>query len=200
MPKKKTQISLPENSFLATSRSGWRGWLSANHQESNGVWLVTYKKASGKPRLEYSESVEEALCFGWVDSLPRKLDEERSMLYFAPRKSGSGWSALNKQRVESLIQSGLMMPAGLAKIEAAKKDGTWSKLDEVEALTVPDDLRKELRKYDHATKFFEAFPKSAKRGILEWILNAKRPETRQKRIAETARLASNNERANQWKR
>ena len=200
MPKKKTQFSLPEHSFQATSRSCWRGWLSANHQESSGVWLITYKKASGKPRLEYSESVEEALCFGWVDSLPRKLDEERSMLYFAPRKNGSGWSALNKQRVESLIQNGLMMPAGLAKVEAAKKDGTWSKLDDVDALVIPDDLRAELRKHEHANKFFEAFPKSVKRGILEWILNAKRQETRLKRIAETARLASNNERANQWKR
>jgi len=191
---------LPENSFLATSRSAWRGWLSAYHQESKGVWLITYKKASGKPRLEYSESVEEALCFGWVDSLPRKLDEERSMLYFAPRKSGSGWSALNKLRVESLIQGGLMMPAGLAKIEAAKRDGTWSKLDEVDALVVPDDLLAELKRYENANDFFEAFPKSVKRGILEWILNAKRPETRQKRISETARLANRNERANQWRR
>ncbi len=191
---------LPENSFLATSRSAWRGWLSAYHQESKGVWLITYKKASGKPRLEYSESVEEALCFGWVDSLPRKLDEERSMLYFAPRKSGSGWSALNKRRVESLIQGGLMMPAGLAKIEAAKRDGTWSKLDEVDALVVPDDLRAELKRYENANDFFEAFPKSVKRGILEWILNAKRPETRQKRISETARLANRNEPANQWRR
>lgn len=191
---------LPENSFLATSRSAWRGWLSAYHQESKGVWLITYKRASGKPRLEYSESVEEALCFGWVDSLPRKLDEERSMLYFAPRKSGSGWSALNKRRVESLIQGGLVMPAGLAKIEAAKRDGTWSKLDEVDALVVPDDLRAELKRYENANDFFEAFPKSVKRGILEWILNAKRPETRQKRISETARLANRNERANQWRR
>ncbi len=93
-----------------------------------------------------------------------------------------------------------MMPAGLAKVEAAKKDGTWSKLDEVEALMVPDDLLVELRRYEHAAKFFEAFPKSVKRGILEWILNAKRPETRHKRISETARMADVNERANQWRR
>ncbi len=93
-----------------------------------------------------------------------------------------------------------MMPAGLAKIEAAKRDGTWSKLDEVDALVVPDDLRAELKRYENANDFFEAFPKSVKRGILEWILNAKRPETRQKRISETARLANRNERANQWSR
>ncbi len=200
MAKKKRVSSLPENSFLAKSRDDWRVWLSSHHQTSQGIWLVTFRKGRGRPRLEYSDAVEEALCFGWVDSLPRKLDDDRTMLYFAPRKKGSGWSALNKQRVERLMREGLMMPAGLAKVEAAKKDGTWSKLDEVEALVVPDDLLVELRRYEHAAKFFEAFPKSVKRGILEWILNAKRPETRHKRISETARMADVNERANQWRR
>lgn len=190
----------PDNSFLARSRGEWRNWLAKYHANSAGVWLITFKKSSGKPRLEYAEAVEEALCFGWVDSLPRKLDDERTMLYFAPRKKGSGWSALNKQRVEKLISEGLLMPAGLAKIEAAKQDGTWSKLDEVESLAIPDDLYSALANYPNATKHFNAFPKSVKRGILEWILNAKRAETRMKRIAETARLAEGNERANQWKR
>lgn len=122
------------------------------------------------------------------------------MLYFAPRKAGSGWSALNKQRIDKLQEQGLLTPAGVAKIEAAKNDGSWSKLDEVEMLAIPDDMRLEMKKYQNATQYFEAFPKSAKRGILEWISNAKRPETRRKRVEETARLADINERANQWKR
>ena len=200
MSKTTNAATPPDNSFLVKSREEWRDWLAKNHTNSTGVWLITFKKSSGQPRLEYAEAVEEALCFGWVDSLPRKLDDERTMLYFAPRKKGSGWSALNKQRVEKLIREGLLMPAGLTKIEAAKQDGTWSKLDDVESLVIPDDLCSALATYPNGTKYFNAFPKSVKRGILEWIRNAKRAETRQKRIAETARLADVNKRANQWKR
>lgn len=200
MAKKQADGVVPQNSFLAPTRKSWRKWLDMNHSRSEGVWLITYKKASGKPHLEYSAAVEEALCFGWIDSLPRKLDDQRTMLYFAPRKAGSGWSALNKQRIEKLHEQGLLTLAGIAKIEAAKRDGSWSKLDKVETLAIPDDLCTELKKYANATQYFDAFPKSAKRGILEWISNAKRPETRRKRVEETARLADVNERANQWKR
>lgn len=200
MAKKQADGLVPQNSFLARTREAWRKWLETNHSRSEGVWLITYKKASGKPHLEYSAAVEEALCFGWIDSLPRKLDDQRTMLYFAPRKAGSGWSALNKQRIEKLERLGLLAMAGIAKIEAAKRDGSWSKLDDVETLAIPDDLCTEMKKYKNATAYFDAFPKSAKRGILEWISNAKRPETRRKRVEETARLADMNERANQWKR
>ena len=200
MAKKVVENALPQNYYVAKTRKGWRTWLAKNHEQTSGVWLITYKKSSGQPHLAYAAAVEEALCFGWIDSLPRKLDEQRTMLYFAPRKAGSGWSALNKQRIENLQEQGLLTPAGIAKIEAAKKDGSWSKLDEVEMLAIPDDLRLEMEKYLNATQYFEAFPKSAKRGILEWISNAKRPETRRKRVEETARLADINERANQWKR
>lgn len=161
--------------------------------------MITFKKATGKPRVEYNEAVEEALCFGWVDSKPNKLDDERSMLWFAPRKGGSGWSKPNKERVMRMISAGLMMPAGLAKIEAAKRDGTWTMLDAVEALEIPDDLAKALKAFKSAAKF-EAFPRSVKRGILEWILQAKKAETRAKRIEETARLAAENVRANQWRK
>lgn len=149
--------------------------------------------------MEYDDAVEEALCFGWVDSKPKKLDEERAMLWFAPRKAKTGWSALNKQRVQRLIELGLMQPAGLAKVEAAKADGTWSLLDAVDALAVPDDLAFALGKFPDAAKNFEGFPRSAKRAILEWIQGAKRAETRAKRIEEAALLASRNERANQWR-
>ena len=190
----------PKNSFLAETRSEWRAWLAENHARSAGVWLITYKKGSGKPRLTYGESVEEALCFGWVDSKPRKLDDERTMLWFAPRKPGSGWSALNKERVQRMIVQGLMAPAGMTKVEAAQQDGSWNALDAVEALEIPPDLETALASHGSARQNFDAFPRSVKRGILEWIVNAKRPATRARRVEETARLAGENVRANQWRR
>ena len=170
-----------------------------NHRRTNGVWLVSYKKASGKPRFEYNEAVEEALCFGWVDSKPNKLDEERSLLWFAPRKPGTGWSRPNKERIERLTQAGLMEIAGLRKVEQAKRDGSWTKLDAVEDLQIPTDLHDALAALPPAMEHFAAFPKSVKRGILEWITNAKTSSTRIKRIDETAVLARQNKRANQWR-
>jgi uncharacterized protein YdeI (YjbR/CyaY-like superfamily) len=161
--------------------------------------LVSYKKATGKARFDYDEAVEEALCFGWVDSKGNKLDDERSMLWFAPRQSGSGWSRPNKQRIERMIEAGLMMPTGLAKIEAAKRDGSWTALDAIEALEIPPDLDRALQVNPIADRYFQAFPRSVKRAILEWIANAKKPETRARRIEETARLAAQNLRANQWR-
>jgi len=161
--------------------------------------MISYKQATGKPRVEYAESVEEALCFGWVDSKGNKLDDERSMLWFAPRKRGSGWARPNKERIERLIAAGLMAPAGLAKIDAAKADGTWTLLDSVENLEVPDDLAAALDRFSAARANFEAFPRSARRGILEWIVQAKTAATRAKRVEETARLAQENQRANQWR-
>lgn len=189
----------PPNSTHPKSRAAWRQWLEENHTRAEGVWLISYKKATGKPRFEYAEAVEEALCFGWIDSKPNKLDDERSMLWFAPRKSGTGWSKPNKERVEKMLKAGLMAPAGLAKVEAAKKDGSWAALDAVEALEIPPDLAKALKANKTAKDYFEAFPRSVKRGILEWILNAKKPETRAKRVEETVRLAEKNTRANQWR-
>jgi len=188
----------PKNSIHPKTRAEWRLWLEQNQTRTEGVWLISYKKGTGKPRMDYDETVEEALCFGWVDSKPNKLDDERSMLWFAPRKPGSGWSKPNKERVEKLIQNGLMSPAGLQKVEAAKKDGSWNALDSVEALEIPVDLAKALVANLTAQMYFEAFPRSVKRGILEWINNAKKPETRQKRIVETVESAARNIRANQW--
>lgn len=184
--------------FYAENRATWRQWLTENHDRVTGVWLIYNKKGSGQPHLPYDEAVEEALCFGWVDSKPGKVDAVRSRLYFAPRKPGSGWSAPNKARIERLTAAGLMMPAGLDKVAAAQADGSWSMLDGVEALEIPSDLLAALRQYPQAEVYFNGFPRSVKRGILEWILQAKRPETRAKRIAETAQLASQNQRANQW--
>lgn len=184
--------------FYARSRAEWRAWLADNHRTAPGVWLISSKKSTGQPRVEYDEAVEEALCFGWIDSLPRKLDDERSMLLFTPRKPKSGWSKLNKTRVDKLLAAGLMTEAGLQKIELAKKNGAWTSLDAVEALTVPPDLQAALDANPTARGHFEQFSKSARKGILQWIESAKRPETRQKRIEETVMLAAKNEKANQY--
>jgi uncharacterized protein YdeI (YjbR/CyaY-like superfamily) len=169
--------------------------LEQNHTRPEGVWLISYKQATGKARVTYEESVEEALCFGWIDSKGNKLDEERTMLWFAPRKPGSGWSAPNKRRLEALMAAGRMAPAGLAKIEAAKQDGSWSALDAVEALEIPPDLQEALTANPSAQQYFDAFPRSVKRAILAWISSAKRVETRASRIEESARLAAQNVRA-----
>ncbi len=191
---------IPENATQPEDRESWRSWLIEHHDKAKGVWLILFKKGSGRQTYTFDEAVEEALCFGWIDSLPRKLDASRSMLYFAPRKTGSGWSRVNKERLARMEAAGKMMPAGIAKIQAAKADGSWAKLDAVENLEIPDDLSAAFDKYPSSRDYFEAFPRSVKRGILEWILNAKREQTRAKRIEETARLAANNERANQWPR
>jgi len=191
--------NLPPNSVHPKSRAEWRKWLEKNHTRNEGVWLISYKKATGKPRVDYDESVEEALCFGWIDSKGNKLDDERSMLWFAPRKAGTGWSKLNKERVARLSKAKRLAPAGLAKINAAKKDGSWNALDAVEALEIPSDLEEAFSKSETARGYFEAFPRSVKRAILEWISSAKKSETRAKRIEETVTKAEQNIRANQWR-
>lgn len=161
--------------------------------------MVTYKKDTGKPRVAYSEAVEEALCFGWIDSRPNALDAERSMLLFTPRKAGSEWSRINKARVESLMAAGRMKPAGIEKVEAAKRDGSWNALDAVEALELPEDLVAALEEHPEAERHFAAFPRGSRKIILGWVLRARRPETRQRRIRETVELAAKNLRAGQWK-
>ncbi len=183
----------------AETREAWRDWLAEHHAAASGAWLVSWKQATGRPSVGYDAAVEEALCVGWVDSLPRSLDDERSMLYFAPRKPRSGWSRPNKERVARLTAAGRMRPAGQAVVDAAQADGSWSLLDEVENLVVPDDLRAALDAHAGAADHWEAFPRSAKRGILEWIVQAKRSATRTWRVEETARLAARNERATQWR-
>lgn len=180
------------------TRTAWREWLGTHHARETGAWAVTWRKATGRSAPAYDELVEEALCVGWVDSIQRKLDDERTMLRFSPRKARSGWARPNKQRVERLLAAGLVLPAGQAAIDRAKADGSWSLLDDVEDLVVPDDLATALASAPPAAEEFAAFPRSAKRGILEWIVQAKRPETRARRVAETAELAQRGQRANQW--
>ena len=188
---------MPPNAVHPLTRDEWRAWLEEHHTRREGVWLVSYKKATGQPRVEYEAAVEEALCFGWIDSKGAKLDDERTMLWFAPRKPRTGWSRSNKERVERLMADGLLAPAGLAKIEAAKEDGSWYALDAVENLAIPPDLAAALARFELAEQHFAAFPRSVKRAILAWIASARRPETRAHRVEETARLAAENRRANQ---
>ena len=181
------------------SRSALRGWLAEHHATSTGVWLANHKKGSGKPRLEYAEIVEEALCFGWIDSKPNPLDDERSLLWISPRKPRSGWSRINKERVAKLERDGLMTDAGRAAVAEGQRNGAWSALDAVERLEVPDDLATALRASPDAARHFDAFPPSSKKIILTWIASAKRPETRERRIAETVDLAARNIRANHYR-
>ena len=181
------------------SRAELRTWLTAHHGRATGVWLVTHKKDQGALYVPYEHVVDECLCFGWVDSLGRAKDAARRMLWIAPRKPGSNWSGTNKARVARLEAAGLMTEAGRRLIEIAKEDGGWTRLDPVEALEVPDDLAAAFGEHPGAAAAWETFPKSVKRGILEWIVTAKRPTTRARRVAETAEKAARGERANQWR-
>ena len=181
------------------NREELRIWLETHHHQTDSVWLITFKKHCGGSFLPYGEIVDELLCFGWVDSLPRKLDGDRSMLLIAPRKAKSNWSKINKDKVAKLIVEGRMHPAGLSVVEKAKAGGQWDALNAVEALEMPDDLSKALAAYPNAMRHFTAFPASTKRGILEWINAARTVDTRGRRVEETARLANENIRANQWR-
>lgn len=190
----KTTPDLPK--VEVKSRAEWRRWLTKNHGQEGSIWLVTYKKSEGPLYLDYDSIVEEALCFGWVDSRTARLDERRTMLLLSPRRKGSAWSQSNKTRVERLTASGLLEAAGQAAIARAKADGTWDKLNAVEALIEPADLLAAFAKNKTARRYWDAFPRSARRGILEWIGAAKRAETRAKRIDETVHLAAQNVKAN----
>jgi uncharacterized protein YdeI (YjbR/CyaY-like superfamily) len=184
--------------FHAKTQVDWRKWLEKYHDKEKSVWLIIYKKESDVPSVYYPEAVDEALCFGWIDSKPNKRDEESYYQFFAKRNPKSNWSKVNKDKVARLMADGLIAPAGLEAIELAKKTGTWTALDNVDNLTVPDDMQKKLDEYKEALANWEKFPPSTRRGILEWILNAKQVETRLKRITETVTLAEKNIRANQY--
>jgi uncharacterized protein YdeI (YjbR/CyaY-like superfamily) len=177
------------------TRAEWHAWLEANHATVPGAWLVTWRRRAGRPFLAYEDAICEALCFGWVDSTGGTVDELRGKLYFAPRKPRSTWAGTNKARVERLTAAGLMAPAGLAAVERAKADGSWTVLDDIENLVVPDDLRAALDAAPPAAANWDAFPPSARKMTLGWIGQARRPATRTARIAETAELAARNVRA-----
>ena len=178
------------------TRSQWRKWLEKNHATSPGIWMIYYKKETGKRKFDMAEAVEEALCFGWIDSVAQKLDDERTMQKFTPRKPKSVWSKINKQRIEKLINQKLMTRAGLAKIEQAKANGSWDSLNSSELHTennsMPDDLKKALSKNKNAMANFLAFPPSYRKRFLFWIDSAKTPETKAARVKQTLLMAAAN--------
>lgn len=188
----KTKFEDQLKSVEAIDRATWRQWLAEHHQTAIGIWLVYYKVGSGKPSVRYPEAVQEALCYGWIDSKVQPIDAERYRQIFTPRKPGSVWSKLNKQYVADLIEQGLMTEAGMAKITAAQQDGSWNALDAIEALIIPPDLAAALAADAAAQQNFQAFSNSVKKYILSWIGSAKRPETRSNRIQQTVAAAAQN--------
>ena len=176
--------------FRPASRQEWRQWLQEHHNDKPSVWLIQYKKEANLPTLTWSESVDEALCFGWIDSLRKSVDDKTFMQFFCKRKPTSVWSKINKAKVQRLIDEGLITRAGHESIETAKQNGSWSILDHVEELLIPKDLEKEFKSHRGSKAFFMGLSKSAQKAILQWLVLAKRPETRQKRIDEIAELAA----------
>lgn len=176
--------------FYPGTQIEWRNWLEKNHLIEDYVWLVQYKKSSTTPSISWSDAVDEALCFGWIDSIKKKLDDERSVQFFSKRKAQGTWSKINKVKVERLMAEGLMADAGLKMIEIAKQNGSWTILDEVEELIIPKDLETAFSAHPNSKDFFLSLNKTRKKMILQWIVLAKRSETREKRISEIAELAS----------
>jgi uncharacterized protein YdeI (YjbR/CyaY-like superfamily) len=182
----------------ADDRAAWRAWLAAHHAQTGSVWLVIPRKGQGALTLD--DAVDEALCFGWVDSRPRKLDATRSLLLMSPRRAGSAWSGVNKARVARLRAEGRMAPPGEAAIARAEADGSWTRLDGASARTEPPDLAAALDAAPGARAAWAGFPPSHRRANLEWVAQAKRPATRAARIAEIAARAAEGARANTWPR
>lgn len=185
--------------FYPKSRQEWREWLQKNHDKKQSVWLIYYKKKSNIPTIIYSEAVDEALCFGWIDSKSKPLDNEKFMQFFSKRKTNSVWSKVNKEKIERLTIEGLMTKAGFDIIEIAKQNGSWTILDEAEALIIPADLEEEFEKRPQAKSYFVSLSRSDKRNILQWLVLAKRQETRAKRITEIVELADQNLKPKQFR-
>ena len=165
------------------TRAGWRSWLRKNHATSDGVWLIYFRESTGKRRLTWEDAVREALCFGWIDSKVKPIDDMRYKQIFTPRKPRSVWSKVNKGYVAELIDAELMTEAGLRAVEIAKQNGAWSMLEPIDELIVPDDLESALRRSKTAREGYEALSDSAKRAVLYSLYSAKREDTRVKRLA-----------------
>ncbi|GAB2781929.1 YdeI/OmpD-associated family protein [Rhabdobacter roseus] len=176
--------------FCPTCQQDWRDWLQEHHQTKQSVWLVYYKKQANVPSIAYSDAVDEALCFGWIDSTRKSIDHETFMQFFCKRKPRSVWSKVNKAKVQRLIDAGLMTQAGYDSIETAQQNGSWETLDEVEELNIPEDLEKAFAARAGSQEYFMSLSRSTRKAILQWLILAKRPETRQKRRDEIALLAS----------
>ena len=185
--------------FYPKNRKEWREWLQTNHDKKHSIWLIYYKKKANVPTVQYSEAVDEALCFGWIDSKAKPIDAEKFMQFFCPRKEKSVWSKINKEKVDRLIKEGLMTNAGFEIIEKGKQNGSWTILDGAEALIIPNDLEDEFQKKPNSKDYFLGLSRSDKRNILQWLVLAKRPETRQKRINEIVDLAEQKQKPKQFR-
>ncbi|MDO7875669.1 YdeI/OmpD-associated family protein [Hymenobacter sp. ASUV-10] len=174
--------------FYPTSQQHWREWLQQHHETEPAVWVIFHKKQTGQRTLSWSEAVDEALCFGWIDSRAQPIDATQYRQFFSRRKPGGTWSKVNKVKIEQLIATGRMAPAGLASIEKAKQNGSWTLLDEVEELIIPADLARAFGQHPAAASYFQALSRTNKRNLLLKLVLAKRPETRQQRIAEIVGL------------
>lgn len=184
--------------FCPTNRQEWRQWLEENHLSKQSVWLVQHKKKTGIATISWSDAVDEALCFGWIDSVRKTLDHETFIQFFSKRKPNGTWSKINKEKIKQLIDEGLMTTAGLECIERAKQNGSWTILDEVEELIIPEDLEKEFETQPSSKDFFLSLSKSVRKAILQWLVLAKQQETRQKRIAEIVELAAQKRKPKQF--
>lgn len=179
--------------FLPTSED-WRAWLEANHQAEKGIWLIYYKKHTGKPRVPYNEAVEEALCFGWIDSTVKRIDDERYMQQFTPRKPKSNWSHSNKKRVEKLIQEGKMTNAGMRLVEIAKQNGKWDEQTEAQKIfTFSEELLSLLQSNLKAFAQYLSLPPSHQKQYTQWVMSAKKPETQERRMKEMIRILESGE-------
>jgi uncharacterized protein YdeI (YjbR/CyaY-like superfamily) len=178
--------------YCPFDKKDWRRWLELNHNKKEGVWLIFHKTKSPNYNLSWSESVDEVLCFGWIDSTKKAIDSTKYRQYFTKRKAKSNWSKINKDKVKTLIDQGLMEEAGYKSIEIAKENGSWTILDEIEVLAIPEDLKAEFANYEGSMEYFDSLSKSVKKILLYWIVSAKRKETRLKRILEIAENASEN--------
>jgi uncharacterized protein YdeI (YjbR/CyaY-like superfamily) len=184
-----SQDTLDEKVFNPGNRDEWRQWLERNHTSTLPVCVVIFNKSSKTQNLSYEDAVEEALCFGWIDNKGMKRDHESMLLRFAPRKMQSNWSALNRNRAEKMIKQGKMTEAGMVFIDAAKKSGKWAA---AKSNAMPPDLKSAFMKQQNALKNFKNFAPSIQRQIINWVTDAKRPETRKRRIAETVEKAVKN--------
>lgn len=184
--QKKTEIE----TFYPSTQADWREWLQENHLSKQSVWLIYYKKKSKIPSISWSEAVDEALCFGWIDSTAKPIDDEKYMQFFTKRKAKSVWSKVNKTKVAKLIEEGKMSQVGFESIEKAKENGSWAILDAAEELIIPDDLETAFEANAGSKDFFLSLSKSVRKAILQWLVLAKQQITRQKRINEIAELAA----------
>jgi len=181
---------VPEDTFFAADRAAWREWFAAHHRERTQVWLLVHKKHVQEPSVTYDEAVEEALCWGWIDGLTNRWDERSYALRFTPRKPGSVWSESNVARVERLMAEGRMQPAGLALVDEAKRRGTWDHAASGRYEVTPPDLEAALAGVPAAAARWVKWPSTPRRQYIYWVLDAKRPETRARRIADVVRRAA----------